>query len=138
MKNRWKSVAIAATFAALLSPAGRVHAVCTTSLADTTSVDCKNAVKCTKAISVAAQKYVASFQTTILTFINKSQTAGLKAPIYRCIGGPNDGKKCLTHTPWSGAGVETMGGDQFAAPGCTGYNSHSALLCQSSVSGKRD
>ncbi len=96
MKNRWRSAAVAAAFAALLWPAGRAQAVCSTSLADTTNPDCKTAAKCQLAISTAAQKYVMAFQQTITKFINKSQTGGLIAgPKYRCIGGTNDGKPCL-------------------------------------------
>lgn len=96
MTTRLRSAVVATAFAAAMWPAGRVHATCTTSFADTTNIDCKAAAKCQLAISTAAQKYVTAVQQTITKLINKSQTGGLKAAAqYRCIGGPNDTKKCL-------------------------------------------
>jgi hypothetical protein len=95
MKNGWRTLAAAAALTAVLWPVGRAQAVCTTFLADPLNPACKAALTCQKAIAFAAQKYVTAVQTQIATMINVSQAGGIKAaPLYNCVGGPNNGKAC--------------------------------------------
>lgn len=92
MKSRWRSAVTVAAFAALLWPAVRAQAACTTSLADPA---CSNELKCQQKVAIAAQTYMAGVQKQLSGYVGKSQSGGMPAPKYHCVGGPNSGKACV-------------------------------------------
>ncbi|MBI3783215.1 MAG: hypothetical protein HY270_07425 [Deltaproteobacteria bacterium] len=96
MISRMSKVVAAAALAALLWPTAQANAVCSTGLADSATPACKNAAACQTGIHKAVLKYYSDTQNKLANLPLAASFGGKTVkPVYKCIGGPNNGKPCV-------------------------------------------